>query len=75
MDETTRNEPTRKDSDMFDKASTPDPDSPPCDECGGGLAHYPECSTFRRPEWIRRRSTKDLTGPTEAENRALWGDR
>lgn len=25
-------------------ASTPDPDAPDCAECGGGLAHYPECS-------------------------------
>lgn len=24
-------------------ASTPDPDAPPCEFCGGGLAHFPEC--------------------------------
>ena len=25
------------------RASTPDPDSPPCEFCGGGMDHYPEC--------------------------------
>lgn len=28
-------------------ASSPDPDSAPCEYCGGGLAHYPECSGLR----------------------------
>lgn len=31
---------------MTDLASTPDPDGPPCDECRGGMAHYPECSAI-----------------------------
>jgi hypothetical protein len=31
---------------MTANASTPDPDSPDCPECGGGMAHYPECSTY-----------------------------
>lgn len=33
---------------QVDKAATPDPDAPPCAECGGGLAHFPECSSSRR---------------------------
>jgi hypothetical protein len=28
---------------LVELASTPDPDAPPCEYCGGGLAHYPEC--------------------------------
>lgn len=36
-------------------ASTPDPDAPPCEECGGGLAHYPECSAT----WFDRRFRSD----------------
>jgi hypothetical protein len=30
------------------RASTPDPDSRPCDQCGGGLDHYPECPISTR---------------------------
>jgi hypothetical protein len=46
------------------RASTPDPDGPPCEFCGGGLGHYPEC-----PEWPsayvapwRRRSIEQAGG-------------
>jgi hypothetical protein len=27
------------------------------------------------PEWVRRQTAKVLSGPTEAELRAQWGDR
>ena len=27
------------------------------------------------PEWVRRQTSKVLSGPTEAELRAQWGDR
>jgi hypothetical protein len=28
-----------------------------------------------QPEWLRRQSAKILSGPTESEMRAAWGDR
>lgn len=28
---------------LVDLAATPDPDAPPCEFCGGGLRHFPEC--------------------------------
>lgn len=28
--------------------TAPDPDAPPCEACGGGLAHFPECPEARR---------------------------
>lgn len=34
--------------DQIEKASTPDPDAPPCASCGGGLAHFPECPEIAR---------------------------
>lgn len=33
---------------LVERASMPDPDAPDCDECGGGLAHFPECSVHDR---------------------------
>jgi hypothetical protein len=33
--------------DCEELASTPDPEAPPCEYCGGGLAHYPECPEMR----------------------------
>lgn len=30
---------------LIERASTPDPDVPPCPTCGGGQAHFPECGT------------------------------
>jgi hypothetical protein len=34
---------------VLDRASTPDPDAPDCELCGGGLAHYPECGSTSLP--------------------------
>jgi hypothetical protein len=33
------------------RASTPDPDAPSCEHCGGGLAHFPECVIVQGREW------------------------
>lgn len=43
---------------QVDRASTPDPDAPPCTECGGGLAHYPECALM-----LAERNAPDTLGP------------
>lgn len=52
-------------NDRIRAAHTPDPDSPPCEDCGGGLAHFPECPSARREPFMapwRRRQIEQAGG-------------